>query len=440
MMGSPKKKKKEEHARGNNDNKTRNFKTPLQNSRRNDIVSKLSQKTLTQQKLLPTYSDMEDKINNLTNIVQKLIQNSSTVNDGAEPATVQKPQNNSQQTNTVKKKTIWTPMDVFHNNTAHRYYQIIFKDDLKRTINPFLLEKLIKENTGVQPQNISSLSRSTFLIDMGNYDDVDKMTSIDAVDDVPCKTSPYDLFNNSKGIIYVQDWDLSNASIFSDFKDYLHENYDIIDVSLAPFIKPRSEEMKAVLLTFSNNRPMYSVYIPGERRDCRVYPFHNKPMLCLNCHRYGHTKKKCKVEITRCKKCSLEGHSRTECPSERPNCSQCKGDHEVGSKDCPRHREEMELLEIQRTQCVSISRARQILKGISTISHAPTAPRIIKYDLCFSEENKRTFSPSSLERCLKNIINVRPKTIRTVNNTTYSVELNSLSQAVLLRSVEEVGG
>lgn len=77
------------------------------------------------------------------------------------------------------------------------------------------------------------------------------------------------------------------------------------------------------------------------------------PPLCLKCQGYGHIKAQCKSNVI-CRWCGKEDHIAKDCPKKNfpPDCRNCvvKGAKETerrhcaGSRDCPVHLREMQLL------------------------------------------------------------------------------------------------
>lgn len=395
---------------------------------------------------------LEGKLTTLTKMVEELqgrrllekdaddkresveIPSTSKTTTGTQPKT-------SQHLKTKPRSFTWNSLDLFTQSVHPKYFQIHFENDLKRTISPFEIISEIETTTEININKITSLNRSDFVIRVEPSEtNAEKLSLVTSIQDVPCTITPSSVLNSCKGIIYIEECNLSSEVAFGDLKEYLIEdNPTIINVELASFIKPRKPNTYAVLLTFSTPKPQYSIYIPGERQDSRVYPFHNKPMHCRKCQHYGHTYRKCKSIEERCQNCSQNSHSAKECNSDVICCFNCRGSHSSGSRTCPVYIKELEILRIQKEEGVSIPRARQILNGITAETPIERSTKNLKYDLTFSEEDKRSFSPRSIEKCLERLLHGRPKSIRTTSNTTYCVELASPLQVGIIRNAKFVG-
>ena len=237
-------------------------------------------------------------------------------------------------------------------SNTDRLFERKFDIHTKRTVNPYDVLDKIRECTGKRAK-ISTLSRSSFLIEITEKDQAEKVMEITSVKQFNCTVNKYDRFNHKKGLIYVSEFDIENVE---DFKQGLQENYSVIDVEKATFIKAR-EGTTAFILTFNLEHVPHSIYIPGERQDTRVQSYISRPMMCIKCQEYGHTVKRC-TGAKVCRRCAEVGHGREECQKQELKCYHCKGDHAAGSKECQRQQKETELVTIQEREKVTMRRAR----------------------------------------------------------------------------------
>lgn len=333
----------------------------------------------------------------------------------------------------------WWPANLRNRTSATpKFFEVSFEENLKRQVNPFDMERIIAERTGIKPKQVFSVNNRSFIAELDNLDDISRMLSLDKVKDVPCNVTTYDPFNTSKGIIYIQEFDLSTAAAFDDFKIGLKEMHDIKDASLAPFIRARTPDTYAVMITFNTPNMPYSIYIPGERYDCRIYPFYRKPMLCNNCQKYGHTSKRCRDTEPTCRIC-CQSHQTESCISSVTKCFHCQGNHRAGDRECPHHIRETALLRTQEDKKVSLQRARQMLSG-SAPEFIPSHPPSNHFDITFTEKDKRTFSPWAIESCLNQAIKGKPKTIRSKNKTTFTIEISTSKQREQIQKTVNIGG
>ena len=106
------------------------------------------------------------------------------------------------------------------------------------------------------------------------------LQQIDEVENCSCTVTLHPKFNYCKGIIYIYECDIEEID---EFRDYLGEKYNVIEIQPATFIRTRDPKTKAFIVTFNQDESPHSLYIPGERQDTKVYSFGKRPILCNNC-------------------------------------------------------------------------------------------------------------------------------------------------------------
>ena len=339
-----------------------------------------------------------------------------------------------------RSKVRYSRVDITSNNHAvplARYYIFKFTEESRRSVNPYSVIDKVKEVTGVNPKRVFGNNRTSLTAELCREMSEEQVKSITSVDGIPCEVSMHSRYNCIKGLIYVYEYDIENVE---EFKSGLQSNYNISDVQPAPFIKTKSDQTHAFIVTFNQEHLPYSIYIPGERSDTRVYKFKSKPLMCNKCMRYGHAKKWCKQENPVCKRCSESGHAMEQCQSETPKCFHCQGNHAAGSKDCPKHQREEQLIEIQEKEKVTIMRARQILENNCEYTQRPTQQYPTHFDCIMDESNKRKFTPWLLEKCIEKHIGSKPKSIRTVNKTTFIIEVCNKEQGSAVQTITNING
>ena len=215
------------------------------------------------------------------------------------------------------------------NEYFSRYLIIDFKTE-RRKVNPYRIVGTIKAVTGKEPRSVTGNSRSSVTVCLEQPSQLPLVERIKEIDGVECTVRQHPTFNYSKGLIYIYDFSIPNLP---EFQEQMKSNYNIADIQPANFIRTRSEDTSVFLVTFKQDTTPYSIYIPGERQDTRVFKFKNRALLCRKCQHYGHTAKWCKQQNETCRRCSTVGHNHTECTSNEEKCLHCEGGHPVGSRD-----------------------------------------------------------------------------------------------------------
>ena len=241
------------------------------------------------------------------------------------------------------------------------FYRLAFERDDKYNVNPFAIEAAIRSATGVTPKEMFSLNKTSMVIEMECREGISHINKIKAIEDIQCEITPYLPCNTSRGLIFIDEYDLSSFSVFEEFENDTKREYNIKEVTRASFIKTRNLDTRPLILTFDTPMLPYSIYIPGERQDSFIQPFINKPILCTKCQQYGHTRKNCRALVSTCKRCATEGHALEECTSHGVKCRHCQQPHLVGAKECPQQIKECAIIKLIEQKKVSFQRARQMM-------------------------------------------------------------------------------
>lgn len=115
--------------------------------------------------------------------------------------------------------------------------------------------------TGLAPKNITTMGRESFTVEVINDNQGKKLMTLKNIKGISCQISKHSQFNQSKGIIYIMEYDIDDIE---EFRLGLKENYNIVDVTKATFIKTRNEQTTAFLVTFGQDTLPESIYVPGE--------------------------------------------------------------------------------------------------------------------------------------------------------------------------------
>ena len=168
--------------------------------------------------------------------------------------------------------------------------------------------------------------------------------------------------------------------------------------------------------------------------------FRNKPLMCANCLQYGHARKYCKRQEATCKKCSMVGHAVEQCSSEGEKCVHCGEAHSAGSIECQKYQREEALIKIQEEEKVTAMRARQMMENNNEYTEHSKQQFTTQYDCKMNENDKRKFTPWLLEKCLTQQLGSKPRTIRTSNNNTFTVEVANREQSLNMQAIANING
>ena len=325
------------------------------------------------------------------------------------------------------------------SSTIPKFYSIKFDDAQCRSINPFAVLQKVTKLCASPPERLETEGKSSYCVKIKTGEQARKLLTLTDIEGKSCKVQPHSHRNSSKGLVFIKEFDVDDVALL---KDYLQE-FDVIDVEPAPFIKTKVKTTKAFILTFNSPKTPYTIYIPGERSDTQVQPFRNRPMMCQKCLTYGHTQKRCRSEIASCRRCSSREHVEADCSVSTPKCIHCQDEHPAGSRDCPHWKREQEVINLSEEHKVSYQRARQMMENnivgsatTKTKNHFPTY-----FDLKFdSPQQKRKISPFLLEKCIQAKIGNKPRTIRTKDSTTFVIQVSKKEESIALSKIDEISG
>ena len=212
-------------------------------------------------------------------------------------------------------------------------------------MNPYAIIDEVKKATGSPPKRVIGNNRRSVKVEVGTKKQSERITEVEKIDNIQYQIKVHPRYNYAKAIIYVHEFEMENIE---EFKEGLKLKYNITDIQPAPFIKTKSAQTQVFILTFQQEHLPYSIYIPGERQDTRVFKFKSKPIMCNNCLQYAHSKKYGKRTEPTCRKCSASGHCMAECTSDTAKCLHCSQAHSAGSRDCVKQQREEAIMQVQK--------------------------------------------------------------------------------------------
>ena len=335
-----------------------------------------------------------------------------------------------------KSRQTYVPLNLsqIEYNDFNRYYLLKIIPSLKRKLNPYEIVSVINTKTGKKPKQLTGYNALSYTIEVCDNDQGKALGKSLRIDGNELEVCSHPFFNKTRGLIYVEDVKIDDIG---DFQTFLKQRLDTLStVNAAPFIKPRNPTTRAFILEFSQDHLPHSVYIPGERKDTMIFKLRNKPLICANCTNYGHPKKYCRETTVTCRRCAGGGHDAENCTAEEPKCKHCGGSHQAGHRDCPEHQKQEQILEIQHSQKVTPKRARQILQNNNEHIQPIKTTYNTHFDIVMDKDLKRQFSPWLLEKSLTGAVGQKPKSIRSKNETTLTIEVSSEHQGNTLLALK----
>ena len=84
------------------------------------------------------------------------------------------------------------------------------------TLNPFDLRNDTVRITGIKQKHIQSSDKTSFTIEIQNKSKCSRLTKLDIVEGISCVTGPHKYYNKCKGMVYVQENDITDIPQFDN--------------------------------------------------------------------------------------------------------------------------------------------------------------------------------------------------------------------------------
>ena len=308
----------------------------------------------------------------------------------------------------------------------NRYFTMQIKNDEKKSMCPFEMERDIAAQIGGKPKSIRKQGQSGLLVEVATESQSTSIMTLTTVLGKECSIKEHASFNGKKAIIYVYNNSLTNIE---SFKQGLRKVYPVGDVQRATWIKPRDANCQALLLQFSTDNPPEYIRITGEYSLTKVYVYNERPMMCDKCQKYGHRNKHCRAEQLTCGWCA-GSHQTSTCDRTRVDakCANCEGAHSTLSAACTVRRRECEILEVQQKEKVDRWQASRILSGHERSGYVEGNQKYERFVNIEVENGKmREICPFEMERYLQLNYDVNRTDITTHKNG-YIVKIESKEQ------------
>jgi hypothetical protein len=233
-----------------------------------------------------------------------------------------------------------------------------------KKVSPFLIRRVLSAYVSGDLKSAKKLRDGTLLVETANEAQSKKLLSMERLNDIPVSVEVHRNLNTSRGII--SHYDLLYVEVEEIQREMASQGVSHVR-RLTTKRNGERVNSTSVVLTFLNDKLPEKVFIGYE--SVPVRPFIPAPMRCFQCQRFGHIATRCEGKAT-CPRCGLEKHEDAECKKD-PHCVNCEGDHPVYSRNCPKMKEERQVMEIKTRERISYFDARKKFRELV----APTFSR-----------------------------------------------------------------
>lgn len=238
----------------------------------------------------------------------------------------------------ITMETIFAPLQ------WSRYIDINFPDE--HILCGLSMDEFLSEFIGT-PHPYFKLEKTKVIVKAPDETTSKRLLDLRQIGNVRVKATDKNHLNQREGTILVEKF-LPKPGYSEEWikekikKVFTRRNHNIEKVDI--YQKPdkfKSKNLTFAKITFNQHTIPSEIWFANRRIEIReVLP---KPMLCNRCLEFGHTYKRCNINIQRCHKCGLTTHSNKDCKS-KLECFNCGGEHSVFSNNCPKFRIRQEIL------------------------------------------------------------------------------------------------
>ena len=189
---------------------------------------------------------------------------------------------------------------------------------------------------------------------------------------------------NDENIDYIRE----KEKILENLK-LRHPSVQDVEVYAIPSRKNRQNQITIAKVKFDGSTLPFRIRLMGESLEVRE--FIPKPLQCLKCFRFGHSKKYCKRE-PKCGYCGSEEHENLWNCGDAPKCANCGQEHHARHKECIHYVYNTQLKLLQTRRGMSIKEARIELRSRNYIdpNHQITYSEVTRRNEAGREKSEST--------------------------------------------------
>lgn len=282
--------------------------------------------------------------------------------------------------------------------TTNMKLQFIINTVEGRPLSPFLLAKLIQNETGTTAKEVKSTPRG-YEIALTEKD-ADKLKG-KKIGDQTIVIDKHPFKNKKKGVIYYPTFMfMTDEEILEGLKEEKVTEIDrILKKGPAKKFETGHISEKGLTNTGKFTLTFEASQIPSKLKIgmelVEVTKYIPRPIHCNQCHKWTHHSTTCKDKEYTCGKCGIN-HDEEECQVKEMKCPNCNGNHHARSRECDAYKDEVKAITIAVQNNIPRHEAR---KSVGMKTNNKTYAEIT------SPKTTTTATSSNLEELLQTILN-----------------------------------
>ncbi|XP_055588720.1 uncharacterized protein LOC129760386 [Uranotaenia lowii] len=226
----------------------------------------------------------------------------------------------------------------------------------KLPIYPFIIAKTVEQEAGIIHGGNPTDNGSTYLLKVRSPRQVEILLKVkQLIDSTPVTITYHPTLNTCKCVVTCKEVEgATNEQLASDL-----ESQGV--TSVYRFLRKENEkDIPTHTMVLTVRGTVVPRYIRFGFLQISTRPYYSRPMLCVQCGKFGHTQKNCKFDPI-CINCGdKEVHS--NCKKE-PHCVNCRNNHPTNSRTCSFFKEEQEIIKLKTDTGISHKEAVKELRS-----------------------------------------------------------------------------
>ena len=232
-------------------------------------------------------------------------------------------------------------------------------DDIKLSkISPFTICKAIDGICG-SVQQVKPLKNGQLLIKVNDKSQADKLLRCTNLvnNQYQITVSMASRLNSTQGVIYADELRCVSDSV-------LLKNFEQFGVYKVQRLNKGPDKTPTALLVLTFNKPQLPFDIAAGYLNYRIRPYYPRPFQCFKCFKFSHGQNECRVVASICRHCGESGHLFSDC-EKLAKCANCSLDHGATDKDCPKYKDEVNIIKMKVDQRITMAEAKRLYNASS---------------------------------------------------------------------------
>ena len=276
-------------------------------------------------------------------------------------------QNTTSPANKTKKKYVNTTMETFHQTFGRKSWAPYLTLKSEKEIKALKLDFELTKTYATREMRFQNITPCEWTIRTTTREQSEANLKINKINNINVTVTKNEILNYTYGTVAIPSAhelidDTEEQELLETWKRRDRNVVDMETYKINNRKKP-GKTIQIVKIKYAGEYLPERIPLFGEMQQVREHT--PKAMQCAQCHKYGHTKKKCRGDPT-CAICAEKHQTDWNCKGNL-KCSNCGGDHHAKSQNCI-HYEYFTFIKLLQTRSAMTYREAKLeakIKGLS---------------------------------------------------------------------------